>query len=190
MGRREGSWRVGGGGGRREGEEGRAGFFSSSFILQKGCNQHSGERWHRVSPKTAQWPRRRGQATDQAGTRVGQGPHCPAGHCWRLQRPLTSPAFTHSFPTLAFFSPCGPPPSSLSLAFLRMASSRLSAWRIPRHQPGIGKPPTSARQRLLTSPGSTSPSILNARHPATGPALSLVSLEAAHPLPRKEWALE
>lgn len=119
-------------GGRKEreegGEEGRAGFFSSSFILQKGCNQHSGERWHRVSHKTAQWPRRRGQATYQAGTRVGQGPHCPAGHCWRLQRPLTSPASTPSFPTLAFFSPGGPTPSSLGLAFLRMASSCLSAW--------------------------------------------------------------
>lgn len=62
-----GVWRVGG----REGEEERALLFFFSllfFILQKGCNQCSQERWYRVSHKMVQWPRGRGQATYKAST--------------------------------------------------------------------------------------------------------------------------
>ena len=78
-----------------EWEEGRGrrrglGFFSSFFILQKGCNQLSRERWYRVSHKTVQWPRRRGQATSKVSTcsclfEIGQSPHCTSGYCWEAK---------------------------------------------------------------------------------------------------------
>lgn len=148
---RGGRW--GGGEARGEWEEGRGrrrglGFFSSCFILQKGCNQLSWEGWYRVSHKTVQWPRKRGQATSKVSAcscllEVGQSPHCTSGHCWEAQaEPPASLCFIRPSPPWSSSRPCRPMPSSPRLASLSRASFHLSARR---SQAGAGEAPTSAR---------------------------------------------
>lgn len=122
--------------GGREGEEKRALFFSSfcSFILQKGCNQCSLERWYRVSHKTMQWPRRKGRATYEASTcsqlpELGQSPHCTAGHRWV---PVVAPGLSRFYSVLPHPSlpnhPAGPAHAwAPCLVLLRMGFFHLSA---------------------------------------------------------------
>lgn len=112
---------------------------------------------------------------------VGQGPHCTAGHCWALLgsggSPLASPGFSSSSPTLVSFTLLR---EQAQLTWSPLTEDGLflpcCLQILAHHQPGPWEYPTSARQHLLSSLGSTNPSILKSRGLCQAPSDATCSI--------------
>lgn len=151
-------------------------FFLLFFILQKGCNQRSLERWYRVSHKTVQWPRRRGWATSKASTcswllELAQSPHCTAGHSWE---PVAAPWPLPASPPNLLKHPAGPAWTHAWTLSHLMENGLLPPFCLASsHAPATAR--AAAHLCPTAPPDPSSPSILNCKGLCQAPSKGVCS---------------